>query len=302
MMFKLVSLEDKPIIDKYLKYNTSRSCEQSFANVYLWKREYPMEYGILEDCLVYRTMDAVPSYCFPVGCGDKKNVIKALMEACEDRRLPFQMGGVTKEQFQQLEQWFPDTFQVEYNRGYADYIYETEKLQTLAGKKLHGKRNHVNRFLRTYDDWSYEPITEENLEECFQMALVWRNENGCEEDEEKNAEMCVTMNALRLYRELGLLGGVLRVNKQVVAFAIGEPVCSDTFVVHIEKALTDIEGVYPMINQQFAIHGAKGYQYINREDDLDEEGMRQAKLSYHPVFLEEKGFVTRKKDSGLANV
>ena len=83
------------------------------------------------------------------------------------------------------------------------------------------------------------------------MALQWRIENGCEADEEKNAEMCVTLNSLRLYEELELTGGLLRVNGKVVAFTLGEEVSDDTFVVHIEKAFAEIQGAYPMINQQF---------------------------------------------------
>ena len=116
-----------------------------------------------------------------------------------------------------------------------------------------------------------------------------------DEDDEKNAEMTVAMNSLRLYKELGLRGGLLRVNQEVVAFTMGEPVCDDTIVVHIEKARTDIEGAYSMINQQFVIHETEGYTYINREDDVGEEGLRKAKLSYHPVFMVEKGTVRFKK-------
>ena len=86
------------------------------------------------------------------------------------------------------------------------------------------------------------------------MALKWRKQNGCDDDEEKNAEMCVTLNSLRLLEELELTGGVLRVNGEVIAFTIGEPVSDDTFVVHIEKAYADIQGAYPMINQQFVQH------------------------------------------------
>ena len=93
------------------------------------------------------------------------------------------------------------------------------------------------------ENWSYEPMTEENLEECFQMALKWRNENGCEEDLNKNAEMCVTLNSLRLFKELELIGGILRVDGEIVAFTIGEELCEDTFVVHIEKAYATIGAV-----------------------------------------------------------
>ena len=85
-----------------------------------------------------------------------------------------------------------------------------KKLATLSGKKLHSKRNHVNRFMATHDNWTYEKLTEENVEECFQMALLWRKENGCDDDEDKNEEMCVTLNSLRLFEELGVVGGILR--------------------------------------------------------------------------------------------
>ena len=183
---------------------------------------------------------------------------------------------------------------MEYDRDEADYVYEREKLATLAGKKLHGKRNHINKFKSLYEDWTYESLNDENVEDCFQMALKWRNQNGCDEDHEKNAEMCVTLNSLRLYKELGMVGGIIRVAGKIVAFCIGEPVSEDTFVVHIEKAFPDIEGAYPMINQQFVLHECMEYQYVNREEDTGAEGLRKAKLSYRPVFLVEKGVVTEK--------
>lgn len=89
-------------------------------------------------------------------------------------------------------------------------------------------------------------------------------------------------------------GGALRVNGQIVAFTVGEPVSDDTMVVHIEKALADVQGAYTIINQQFAEHQAKGYQYLNREEDMGEDGLRTAKMSYRPVFLIEKGVVRKR--------
>ena len=130
------------------------------------------------------------------------------------------------------------------------------------------------------------------------MALDWRKENECDADPGKNAEMCVTLNALRLFEELGFKGGLLRAGGKVIAFSIGEPVCDDTMVVHIEKAYAQVQGAYPMINQQFLLHEAQGYPYVNREDDAGQEGLRQAKLSYHPAFMVEKGMVSFVKEDG----
>ena len=216
------------------------------------------------------------------------------MKYSREKGYPLKLYNVTEENFAQMEEWYPGEYQVEYDRDQADYVYESEKLATLAGKKLHSKRNHINKFKTANPDWCYETLDEKNQEECFQMALRWRNQNGCEEDPEKNAEMCVTLNSLRLYRELGQTGGIIRVNGEIAAFAIGEPICDDTFVVHVEKAFAGIDGAYPMINQQFVEHECMDYKYVNREDDTGAEGLRKAKLSYKPAFLVEKGVVTKK--------
>lgn len=290
--FKKVTLEDKEIINRYLSQQKARSCEITFANIYLWSRFYQVTYAIVEDMLIFRGGGDPVFFDFPLGKSEGvKPAVDALMQYCEERGQEFVLGLVTPEKFEMLEELYPGMFEITYDRDAADYVYETEKLANLSGKKYHGKKNHINKFKKLYPEWSYERIDDTNVEECFQMALSWRRLNGCEEDEEKTAEMCVTLNSLRLMKELDLRGGLLRVGGEVVAFSIGEPVCDDTMVVHIEKAFAAVEGAYPMINQQFILHEAMDYKYVNREEDLGEEGLRKAKLSYHPVFLVEKGMV-----------
>ena len=293
--FKRPELEDKEIISSYFKKAPSRSCERTFANVYLWSRQYHVKYAIIEDAIVFMDDEYELAYAYPAGEPEAvKKAIDWLMNYSKEQGAPFQMYNVTPENFEQLESFYPGRFTVEYDRDEADYVYECEKLATLAGKKLHGKRNHINKFKNTYEDWFYERLSDDNVEECFQMALKWRNLNGCEEDKGKHAEICVTLNALRLWKELDLVGGILRVQGEIVAFCIGEENSEDTFVVHIEKAYADVEGAYPMINQQFVQHECMNYTYINREEDTGAEGLRKAKLSYRPVFLVEKGLVTEK--------
>ncbi len=298
IQFKRAELEDKEIISYYFRNYTSRSCERTFANVYLWSRQYPVKWAIVENTLVFKSEDEEGlSFAYPAGkLEEVHRAVEWLMEYCKERGVPFQMYNLTPEHFAQLEEWYPGRFRIEYDRDSADYVYESEKLATLSGKKLHSKRNHINKFKALYGDrWSYEPVTAGNAEECFQMALKWREQNGCEDDPEKRGEICVTMNSLRLFDELELIGGILRIDGEVVAFTIGEPICSDTFVVHIEKAFADVEGAYPMINQQFVEHECRDYLYVNREEDTGAEGLRKAKLSYRPVFMVEKGNVTEIK-------
>lgn len=295
IQFKRAELEDKEIISRYFTLYTSRSCERTFANVYLWSRQYPVKWAVVENTLVFKSEDEEHlAFAYPVGDpGDVRRAIEWLTEYFKDRGMPFRMYNLTPDNFAQLEEWYPGRFQIEYDRDSADYVYESEKLATLSGKKLHSKRNHINKFKALYGGrWSYEAITAGNVEECFQMALKWRDQNGCEDDPDKRGEICVTMNALRLFEELELTGGILKIDGEVVAFTIGEPICPDTFVVHIEKAFADVEGAYPMINQQFVEHECKDYLYVNREEDTGAEGLRKAKLSYRPVFMVEKGGVT----------
>ncbi len=292
--FKKVALEDQEIITRYFSRYGWRSCECTFANTYLWSRQFPVTWALIEDTLVFKSeIEGDQAFMLPLGEEEQvKKALEVLTGFCHGKGQSLCLYLVTPEIYEQLNAWYPDRFSVTYNRDIADYIYETQSLATLAGKKLHGQRNHVNQFKKTYEGrWAYEPITKENLEDCFQMGLVWRNENDCEEDPDKHAEITVTLNALRLFEELHLTGGLLRVDGRVAAFTIGEPLTEDTFVVHIEKAYDDVTGAYSMINQQFVQHACMGYRYVNREDDTGSEGLRKAKLSYHPAFLQEKGFM-----------
>ncbi len=295
IQFRRPELSDRNLIHSYFTKYPGRSCEKTFANTLLWARHYRVKFAEVEHTLVFHSENQVASFSYPVG--EKENIKRAidfLTEYTKERGLPLSLYHVTPEQFAQLEEWYPGRFSIEYDRDIADYVYESEKLIALAGKKLHAKRNHINKFRASCENWSYETLTETNAEECFQMALRWRSENGCDDDPEKNAEMCVTLNALRLKEELGLTGGILRIDGKVAAFTLGEPVGPDTFVVHIEKAYADVQGAYPMINQQFAEHECRQYKYINREDDAGSEGLRKAKMSYRPAFLIEKGIAREK--------
>ena len=294
--FKKIELEDRELLEDYLKKKTYRSCELVFPNIYLWSRKYPVDYAIVEDTLIFRSLAECEGTSITFPAGEMEQIHKAMdvmIQWFEEQNLTMHMHLVQEPEFELLSLWYPGEFEITYDRDNADYVYETEKLITLAGKKLHGKRNHINKFKETYPDWSYEPITKENVEDCFQMALEWRNINQCEWDVEKRDEMCVTLNALRLLEELKLTGGLIRAEGRVIAFAIGEPLNPDTFVVHIEKAFADIQGAYPIINQQFAANAAKDYLYVNREEDTGSEGLRKAKLSYRPVFLVDKGMVRK---------
>ena len=298
--WKKVTLEDKAVLEPYYKYEQSSSCEAAFANNVLWSPFYEMEYAIVEGMLVFLTKKDGYSVSMPmakdeVTAENLEKVLLVLEDFFAKAGQAFHIHLVTKEKYEKLEGIFPGKYSVEFNRDAADYVYEVPQMISLAGKKLHGKRNHINKFKENNPEWSYESLSEDNLEECLQMAEEWKQKNLCGEKGEKHAEFCVTRRALKNYRELGLKGGVLKDGNRVVAFTLGEELNKNMFVVHIEKAFADVQGAYPMINQQFLMHEAAEYKYVNREDDTGAEGLRKAKLSYYPVFLQEKGNVILKK-------
>jgi hypothetical protein len=227
-------------------------------------------------------------YSIPVGHGDLQAVAARLREDAHQRGWPLRLVAVPANKKEWLEEQFPGRFIFASNRDWADYIYTAESLRTLAGKKLHGKRNHINRFLENNPDWRYEPIGPDNIDECIEMNRQWCIANHCEENESAQIEACSAKRALQNFEALGLRGGLLRVEGRVIAYSFGHPLGGDTFDVRVEKAFSEIQGAYPMMNQQFVLHNCEGFTYVNREDDTGDEGLRQAKLSYRPAILMEK--------------
>lgn len=298
--FHEITLADKTWMDARFAEDDRNACEYIFANNFIWRKVYQVEVTEICECLVIRFVEN-KKYCYsyPVGDGDKKAAIERLLFICEQEKYPLVMSPLSEIDRQQLMKWFPGKFLIEADRDDFDYIYAREKLTSLAGKKLHGKRNHIARF-KDGGDWSYEPMTDENLEECRTMTYSWIKMRSDKWNEEMEEEIMVLHEAFDHMKELGLVGGVLRREGAIVAFSMGEPLNSDTFVVHFEKAYPDMQGAYPMINQQFAINACEGYDYVNREEDTGDPGLRKAKLSYYPEILLKK-YVAIQSDIVYAN-
>ncbi|MBO5068796.1 MAG: GNAT family N-acetyltransferase [Roseburia sp.] len=286
--FHEITIQDKKWMDEKFAEDDRNACEYTFANNFIWRKVYQVEVAELYGCLLVRFVEqGEHCYSYPIGAGDKKAAITQLLFLCQKEKRPFIMSPLSEEDKKQLSEWFPGRFLIEKDRDGYDYIYSREKLATLAGKKLHGKRNHIARF-KDGGDWSYEPLTGENLEECREMTYTWIRMRSEKWNEEMEEEIQVLHEAFDHMQELELTGGILRQEGQIVAFSIGERQNTDTFVVHFEKAYPDMQGAYPMINQQFVLHACEGYTYVNREDDTGDLGLRKAKLSYYPDILLKK--------------
>lgn len=293
LQFKELTLADKATIQGYTLTSNRRNCDLSFANLCSWRFLYHTEFAEMNGFLILRfQLNGELSYMMPVGQGDLQPVILAMIADAELLGHTFVMRGVSVRMRADLAQTFPDRFHYESNRDYADYLYLRDDLATLRGKKFQAKRNHVNKFLRAYPDFTYYELTPELVPECLELEARWTAENQQTNAAALESERRSMTYALEHFKELDLVGGVLCVAGKMAAFTYGTPINGFAFDVCVEKADTRIDGAYAMINYEFARRLPEQYQFINREEDLGIPGLRQAKLSYQPHEILEKHRVT----------
>ena len=286
--FHEITLKDKEWMEARFQETNLCACEFSFATNFLWRKTRRIEvaeYLGCGICHIYGEKDDY--YLYPFGNGDRVGVIEKLWKICKIKNTKLRFYPIVEEQRKELLKHFRGKFEIDARRDDYDYIYTSEKLAYLRGKKLHSKRNHIARFCDT-DDWSYEPLNIDNSNECFQMSMEWAKQRAEKWNQKMEDEMKALQEALSLFKELSLVGGVLRKAGKIVAFAIGEPLSSDTFDVRFEKAIPSLQGAYSMINQQFVLHEGMDFRYINREEDTGDAGLRKAKMSYYPDILLKK--------------
>lgn len=293
--WKEMELTDREWINPLLLVSGFQGCDYTFGNLYIWKDLYRQQVAEVGGMLCARSIKPWTGeyqYLYPAGNGDLKEAVEFMRRDAESLGVPFLLRGFAAREAEKLETLFPQTFRIESARAEWDYLYNREELATLAGKKYHGKRNHIARFEES-GDWSFEALTEENMEACRTMCAAWYAEHAACGNTAALIDRGVVDNALTYFCELGFTGGVLSQFGHVVGFTIGEPLNKDTYVVHVEKAFAEVNGAYPVINREYVRNRMQGYTYVNREEDDGLEGLRKAKESYHPILLEKFRAVER---------
>lgn len=286
--FHVPELSDKSKVNAALVSGDCRSCDYCFGNIYIWRAYYKTHIAFWDDMPLIALFDGpygTARYLFPLGKGDVKAALQAMSRESNARR-PFTLAGMTGEMKAQLEELFPERFSFRLERNASDYIYSVEALANLSGRKYHGKRNHLARFKRK--EWRFEAVTPQNIAICDQLNEDWCIANDCKNSPALQVEHQAVKEALAHFEALGFSGGLLWQEDRPVAFTIGEPICQDTYGIHVEKAFADVEGAYATINREFLAENCTDYTFVNREEDVGDEGLRKAKLSYHPVQLLDK--------------
>lgn len=288
--FHPVRLEDRSLIERYTMPSGICNCDLAFANMYCWQEVYHSAWAEIEGFLVIRFRidggDRI-GYMQPVGKGDFGPIIPLLREDAHAHGQRLRIIGLTDEGRDMIRRMHVGQFAFESDRALEDYVYNAEDLRTLPGRRYQPKRNHINRFTAEYPDYHYEVLTRDRFGECMALEREWRRAH-----EGHTSELCAEQRAMQRgfehFEELGLLGGCIYVGERLVAFTFGSAVNDHTFDTHMEKADTEYDGAFTIINKLFAEHLPERFTLINREEDLGLEGLRRAKLSYHPAFLQHK--------------
>lgn len=292
--FRIIDISDKERICRCLEKSDFQGCEYSFANNMAWRRLSNSKIAFFKDFYIscaFDTDDNIPVFVFPSGEGNYYEVFEEMKKYAESLNKPLRISGVTENGLEILNSICPsDSFTVEFDRDGSDYIYNSSDLINLSGRKYHQKRNHLSK-INQYN-WSFSEMTDSDFDECISFSAVnYNNKNGID-DFSSVAEQFAINTFFTNFHNLGLFGGVIRIDNKVRAFTIGERLNSNTMCVHIEKADTSYQGLYPAINNQFCKAFADKFRYVNREEDMGLEGLRKSKLSYNPVYLLRKNTVT----------
>ncbi|APC39743.1 DUF2156 domain-containing protein [Clostridium estertheticum] len=292
MIFKRLTIEDKEIFEKYIYPYKFLSCEYSFTTLYIWREACDICFTVYKDALIIKKMDFEGRYYFMQPLGYNKENLKELIDVLMDYKKENNMEFVFKDLDESFMEEIKDIYGdvrgicIKEDRDNFDYLYEAEKLTKLSGKKLHGKKNHYNSFIKNYN-YEVKDIEETQvIKDVVMAAEKWYEANN--NDRMLNFELQGIKDILENIEIVNTKGIAVYVDEKIVAFSLGEKLNDDLAVIHIEKADTSYSGVYSFINKAFVDRSFSDVKIINREQDLGIEGLRKSKLSYHPFKLEKK--------------
>lgn len=281
-------------IDDIYKYNScltgdETNSESSFANMYAWRNAMnTMIYFDEDNCyFIYTKRDGRTACCFPRGKNPLMG-IQRLYDYFKNNNISFIMESLTEKEVNFIQDNFSN-ITINPDPDLDDYVYSGEKLRSLSGKKLHSKRNHINKFKAMYLNYKYVQITPSYIDRCIEFTDWWlMNKWGSAQSEDYINEMNSVTEFLTNFQFFGLSGGILMCDERIIAFTIGEKLNKNTCVVHVEKADTQYEGAYTMINNLYISENWPEIEYVNREEDMGIEGIRKAKNSYYPDIMIKK--------------
>ena len=304
-----ITLEDKARIEDKICASGCHGADYGFANLFIWRKAYRPKIAFCDNRLLVG-MPQWNVYAYPKGDGDVRNSIELLLDEAHSLGNKLRIRGLTDKTLEEFLPLYGDRFEIIEDRDNADYIYTSAKLCDLPGRHLSSKRNHIKHFERN-GPWEFHRIAAGSCGvftsceggACGKLSSIEEAKAFVDEfyKEKNDPDLADEAGAIEEmfehYETLGFLGGMLYQNGEPVAFTAGTKLDNEVFDTHFEKALPGVEGAYTMVNREFARLVRAEYPDItafNREEDMGIEGLRKAKLSYHPDILLMKYFAIEK--------
>ena len=293
--FKEITIEDREILNPYFDLVDYEACEYNFNTLYMWQHAYKTAYHIGDNfaVLVGEYEGEVFSILPLAKKEDLPKVIDFVLDYFKEIEEKLYFRGITEEVVDYLKEQYGDRFEYVAERDIFDYVYDGEILRTLKGRKNSKKRNHINYFLSEYEGrFEYRLLGKADFDDCRQLLDDWtvnkEENNNIEEgvDDERLGIEKLFAHYDEVCDRLKIAG--IYIDGKLEAFTMGELLNNNRALIHIEKANPEIRGLYPYINQQFLVHEFPDVEFVNREEDMGIEGLRKAKLSYHPCKFVEK--------------
>ncbi|MDI7269983.1 MAG: phosphatidylglycerol lysyltransferase domain-containing protein [Myxococcota bacterium] len=285
--FRGLRLEDREAVTGALVADPPAISDLTFACLRMWKRSAPIEVSTLDGALILvaRPQCGPPYALPPVSAERPAEVARTVLETlCAVEGGAFRLRFVPEPLAMTLAS---SGLRITEERSAADYVYRTRDLIDLPGKRYDAKRNWIRRCLASHA-CEYEPVASGNVAECVAFTEEWCKDRPCDEDPVLCGEIAAIREAFACWDDLGLVGGVVRVDGRASAYAVGEPLSPTTGVVHFEKADPRVPGLYQLVNNRFCAAAMAEFEFVNREEDMGNPGIRKAKMSYHPVRLVRK--------------
>ena len=299
-VFKDLELSEKNVMEAAFIASFPEAAEYTFPNLFAWREFDRSKLTRIHTNICILSVTFTKGICCfiqPLG----KTRIPETIQTCLDHLIASDVEDpciIRVEESFIKEQGLKDVFSCELDRDNSDYVYRVEDLALLAGRKYDGKRNHIKQ-VRARGSYEYRPLSKELIPGCMHVLDVWSKNKFLKEDIANLETLIFGEKAIKEYLKhfevLGLLGGVLMKDGKVVVFTIASRLNKDTAVTYVEVSLPDEKGLNQLLNQEFCKHGLKEFTFVNREQDLGHEGLRKAKMSYHPDHLVNKYILRKKK-------
>lgn len=280
--FSKIELADQAKYNRHFDACDQTASDYTFTNLWGWAEEYDLSWAWDNQLVWLKQNLPTPCYWAPVGNWhgiDWQTKLAPFHDGLPFVRIPENLALIWQTEIKNLN--------IKESREHWDYIYNYSDLIELKGNKFHKKKNLLHQFQKQYN-FRYLPLKGSLIKKALLLQEDWCIWKNCEASAGLLAENLVIERVLQKWSNLERLrGGVILIDDEMAAFTVGELVRPNTMVIHIEKGLGSYKGIYQAINQLF-LAGQSGIAVVNREQDLGNEGLRKAKLSYNPISFIKK--------------